>query len=575
MSPAAQPDRPTFEVTVAGAALSPADAADVIEFDVHEEVGRHGRCTLLVQNWNADERTVRHSDTGPFAPGKDIAVALGYHSDLTPVFGGVIASITAHFGSNGRPVLRVEARSKSILLEHPPRSRQLADVTDADVASAIASDYSLSSDADSGVQRAFVVSDRQSDWDFLKARAARLGWALYVRDDTIVFHAPPGPDSPPKFDYTSGIIEAHLTEDLTHAIDTATGVSWDVSALDVAESEQSADSAGIATGDRDTHAKAVGAAGWPLRAERDEKDADSASDGADARALGRQRDAALAHVHGHMVVAGDPSLRCDAWVEITGVGARLSGPHYVTAARHRLSDKGYRTELQLGRPPVLTPPPASGSMQTGLALGVVEALDDPDSLNRVKVRLPWRQDAGEGVWARVAAADAGDGYGHVVIPNVGQEVLIGFVDGDAAAPVVLGQLFNGKAAAPVTIDPDKNAVRAFVTPGGHTVTLDDGDDAAVSIVSAKGHSVVIDDANSAVTLTHKDSSNELKLSDSGIELTAAKGDLILKASSGTVKIDAMTFEGKASAPSKFEASATFDLKASGPLGLKGALVNIN
>ena len=50
---------------------------------------------------------------------------------------------------------------------------------------------------------------------------------------------------------------------------------------------------------------------------------------------------------------------------------------------------------------------------------------------------------------------------------------------------------------------------------------------------------------------------------------------MLSAASGTVKIDSMTFEGKASAPSKFESSATFDLKASGPLGLKGALVNIN
>ncbi len=223
---------------------------------------------------------------------------------------------------------------------------------------------------------------------------------------------------------------------------------------------------------------------------------------------------------------------------------------------------------------MLTPPTASGR-GFGLSLGVVEALDDPDSANRVKVRLPWRDDAGEGVWARVAAADAGDGYGVVVIPDVGQEVVVGYVDGDAAVPVVFGQLYNGKAAPPVTIDSDKNAVRTWVTPGGHAFTLDDGDEAAVSFVSGKGHSVVIDDANGAITLTHKDSSNEIKLSSDGIELTASQGDIILKAASGAVKIDAVTFEGKASGPSKLESSATFDLKASGPLGLKGALVNIN
>jgi uncharacterized protein involved in type VI secretion and phage assembly len=274
------------------------------------------------------------------------------------------------------------------------------------------------------------------------------------------------------------------------------------------------------------------------------------------------------------VVAGAPALRCDSWIQVNGIGSRLSGPHYITSARHRLSTAGYHTELQLGRAPKLNPATPS-DRALGLTLGVVEALDDPDSANRVKVRLPWRNDSGEGVWARVATADAGDGYGAVIIPNVGQEVVLGYVDGDPSVPVVLGQLFNGKAAPPITIDPDKNAIRTLVTPGGHAISLDDGDDAAVSIVSAKGHSVVIDDANGAVVLTHKDSGNAVTVSSDGIELNAAKGDIVLKAGGGNVTIDAVKFEGKASGPSKLESSATFDLKASGPLGLKGALVNIN
>lgn len=574
MSPA-QPDRPEFEVTVGGTALAPIVAADVVEIDVHEEVGRHGRCTLLVQNWDADDRAVRHSDDGPFAPGADLAVSLGYHSELTPVFGGVIASVTAHFPAQGRPTMRIEARSRSILLEHPPRSRQLADVSDADVASAIASDYSLTADAEDGVTRAFVVSDRTSDWDFLKARAESLGWALYVRDETLVLRPPASPASPPTLDYTRDIVEAHLTEDLTHAIDSATGVSWDIGALEAAESEQPASASGVDTGDRDNHEDAIGTAGWPLRSARDETPADGAADGADARATGRQHDAALAHVHGTAAVQGNPTLRCDAWVEIAGVGTRLSGPHYVTAARHRLSFDGYRTELQVGRPPALVPPAAAPHGGSSLTLGIVESLDDPDSANRVKVRLPWRADGGDGVWARVATLDAGDGYGTVVIPNVGQEVLVGYVDGDPAYPVVVGQLYNGTAAPPVTIDPDTNAVRMFRTPGGHEVTLEDGDSAAVRIVSGKGHSIVMDDAEGSVVLTHADSSNTVTLSSDGITLEAAQGDIVLKSPSGAVKIDAMTFEGKATGPSKLESSATFDLTASGPLGLKGALVNIN
>lgn len=207
-------------------------------------------------------------------------------------------------------------------------------------------------------------------------------------------------------------------------------------------------------------------------------------------------------------------------------------------------------------------------------LATVESLDDPDSANRVKVRLPWREDSGDGVWARVAALDAGDGFGTVFIPQTGQEVLVGFVDGASQHPVVLGSLYNGKQAPPITIDPGANAIRTIVTPGGHTLTLDD-DTPTFTLTSGKGNSVALDDSASSIVLTHKDSGNALTVSADGIELNVAKGDIVLKATAGAVKLDSMTIEGKASGPSKLESSATFDLTASGPLGLKGALVNIN
>jgi uncharacterized protein involved in type VI secretion and phage assembly len=569
----AQPDRPAFEVRVAGSPLEPLVAADVVTVDVHEEVGRHGRLTLLVQNWDADTRAVRHSDEGPFKPGAAIAVSLGYHSELTTVFDGVIASLTAHFPRNGRPVLQVEGRARSILLDHPPRSRQLADVNDADVASAIAADYDLSADTADGVTRPFVVSDRISDWEMLKRRAAELGWVTYVRGKTLVLRPSAQRKDTIELDYTRSIVELHLTQDLTRAIDSAVGVAWDLDSLEAAEADQSADAAGIDVGDRPSHDTAIGDAGWPLRTARLESPALAAADAADARAVAGERAAALAHYFGSGVVQGDPMLRCDGWVSIAGVGKRMSGPHYVTAARHRLAADGYLTEFQVGSPPVLVPPVAVTG--PGLALGVVEALDDPESLNRVRVRLPWRADGGEGVWARLSNLDAGDGYGSVFVPAKGQEVLVGFIDGDPSSPVVLGSLYNGIQKPPVTTDPDKNPVRVVVTPDGHELRFEDGDNAAVTLASAKATKVVLNDKDSELVLMHGDSGNAVRLSADGIELTAAKGDIILTSSAGTVKLDSLKLEAKASGPSKIESSATFDLKASGSLGLKGSLITIN
>lgn len=571
-----QRDRPAFEVSVAGAAIEPLVAGDVVEVEVHEEVGRHGRLTLLVQNWDADQRTVRHSDDGPFAPGQDIAVSLGYHADLSPVFDGVIVSLTAHFPRGGNPVLRVEGRSRSILLEHPPRSRQLADVTDADIAAALAADYSLETDAADGVIHPFFVSDRSSDWAALSRRAGELGWVVFVRDHTLIMRPPSPPDEPIEVDWTRTLVELHLTQDLTRAIDNAVGVAWDTESLEAEESEQSAGAAGLDVGSRAAHDVAVGDAGWPLRTRRVESAAVAASDEADARAVGAQRDAALAHVYGSGVVQGDPALRCDGWIKVLGAGRRLSGPHYVTAARHRLSAQGYQTEFQLGAPPRLLPPEGAGCGHETpvLARGIVEALDDPASQNRVKVRLPWRGDGGDGVWAPVANVDAGDGYGAVILPDVGQEVLVGFVGSDPSHPVVLGSLYNGKQQPPLVVA-DTNAVRTLVTPEKHALRLEDGDASAVTLTSGKGQSIVLSDKDSEVVISHQDSGNSIRLSAEGIDLVAAKGDITLKSSAGTITLESLKLEGKASGPSKLESSATFDLTASGSLGLKGSLVTIN
>ena len=575
---AATPDRPEYEVRVAGAAVEPLVQRDVVEIDVAEEVGRHGRLSLLVQNWDADSRAVRHSDNGPFAPGAAIEVLMGYHSQLTSVFAGVIASVTTHFPSGGQPVLRVEGRSRSILLEHPPRSRQLAEVSDADVVSAIAADYSLTADAETGVTRPAVVSDRRSDWDLLTSRARRLGWVTYVRGDSLVFRPPAEQADPIELEYGLNVTELHLTQDLTRAVDSVVAAGWDVDALETVESEAGASQAGIDLGDRQDHGAAVGDAGWPLRTERDASAAVTAADAADAVAVGRQRSTALRHYHGHGSIVGNPALRCDAWLSIAGVGTRMSGPHYVSAARHRLSGRGYLTEFQVGLPPPLVPPapcgPGGVTGRSGLTTGVVESLEDPAGMNRVKVSLPWRGD-GEGVWARLVTLDAGDGYGTVFVPDVGQEVLVGVLDGDDDTPVVLGSMFNGAQAAPVTVTEDANPVRAIVTPEGHRITLEDGDASAVTIETPAGNQLKLSEADSAVTLTHGDSGNVITLSADGIELNAAQGDIVLKAAGGKVTLDGTGIEGKSSGPSKLESSATFDLKASATLGLKGATVNIN
>lgn len=589
---AERPDRPEVEVRVAGQAVEQAVQADVIEVDVGEEVGRHARCALLLQNWDADTGTVRWSDDGPFAPGAEVEVLLGYHSDLTSVFDGVVTALTAHFPTERPPVLRVEARSRSVVLSRPARSRVLVDVSDGDVARAVAADHGLDVDAEDGATRPFVVLDGRGDWDLLAARAADLGWVAYVRGSTLVFRPPAPVQDPLTLEWTLNLTELHLTQDVTAPASAVTVTAWDPAAQETVEAEADAARAGIDVGERDDHTAAVEGTGWAGREARAGSPLPRTAEEVDLLAVGAARGAALRHVSGIGRTVGTPTLRCDAWVDLVGVGSRFSGPHYVSAVRHRLSRRGCTTEFQVGLPAPLVPPGASAGVGGavvggggagvtggsgaggGLVLGVVEDLDDPEAWGRVKVGLPWRTDAPDAVWARLATLDAGPEQGTFFIPDVGQEVLVGFLAGDPASPVVLGSLWNGQAAPPLAVD-SGNPVRAIVTRSGHTLTFDDGDPGSVTLATAGGRTAVLDDGDASVTLSESDGGNSIRLSGDGIEITAASGDLTLSASSGAVTIEALRFSAKAQSTAALECTASLDLKASATLALSGALVQIN
>jgi phage baseplate assembly protein V len=151
--------------------------------------------------------------------------------------------------------------------------------------------------------------------------------------------------------------------------------------------------------------------------------------------------------------------------------------------------------------------------------GVVEALvtnvtDDPEQECRVTLRFPFFDGAtAESDWCRVAQPYAGNGYGAVFVPEVGDEVLVAFVHGDMRFPIVLGGLYNGADKPPThrTASLDQKMIR---TKHGHQVVLDDSPgQEAIRIATAGGHELILDDAGGTVTVSG--SGVKITLDDSG------------------------------------------------------------
>jgi len=165
---------------------------------------------------------------------------------------------------------------------------------------------------------------------------------------------------------------------------------------------------------------------------------------------------------------GDPALRPGAAVRVTGVADRLAGTYILTEVVHTIDpETGYLAALSTVPPPPAAPP----ARATGMALGTVSTVDDPEALGRVRVRLPAFGDLETG-WLQVVGAGAGAKKGLCVLPDTGDRVLVALVRGDLGQAIVLGGLYGDATPDPGVED---GRVRRYSlhTAGGQRLSFDD------------------------------------------------------------------------------------------------------
>jgi len=166
--------------------------------------------------------------------------------------------------------------------------------------------------------------------------------------------------------------------------------------------------------------------------------------------------------------------------------------------------------------------------------------------------MPLVDQQGEGTWARVAAIDAGDQRGFFFRPEIGDEVVLGFLNDDPRQAVLLGMLHSSAKAAPLQGSDDNHEklyqsrsrmklyfnddtkVMRLETPAGNMITLSE-EDQAVKIVDQNGNKLemtpdgITIESNNAITLK---AGTELKL-ESGSALNVKGGtELKLSGTSG-------------------------------------------
>ncbi|MFJ2367260.1 type VI secretion system tip protein VgrG [Pseudomonas sp. NPDC087697] len=124
------------------------------------------------------------------------------------------------------------------------------------------------------------------------------------------------------------------------------------------------------------------------------------------------------------------------------------------------------------RPPLAENKPRVPGYQNAVVTGPTDSEIHCDEFGRVKVQFAWDREGQlnehSSCWLRVASGWAHDGYGSALIPRVGMEVLVGFVDADPDKPMVMACLPNGANSVPLNLPADKtrSIFRSQSSPGG-------------------------------------------------------------------------------------------------------------
>lgn len=280
-----------------------------------------------------------------------------------------------------------------------------------------------------------------------------------------------------------------------------------------------------------------------------------------AAALAEQIAGAFAEFEG--VARGNPKLRAGQAIAINNLGAPFDGKYTITTSRHRYeADTGYTTSFAVtGRQERSLYGLANGSGgssgQAGVVIGQVSDANDPQHQARVKLTFPWLSDDYVSDWARTVQPGAGKDRGNLVLPEVGDEVLVAFEQNDVRRPYVLGGLYNGvdtpKAGGVGPVDGGSGKVtrRSMISRKGHRLDLldDDGRTEGISIKSGDDKLTFVMDSVQTKITVHSDGSVTIE-GKNGIVVDAGSGKLEMKASQISMSAQSgVTVDGGAGAVS--------------------------
>jgi phage protein D len=502
-----------FHVEVDGKFLSDEDREDILDITVENSLHLPDMLTIRL----ADPKFT-WLDRDVFKIGARVTVYSGYDTGKWErICSGEVTALEMDLNALVTPSVLVRAYDRSHRLQKGRTSRSFTKMKDSDIVKKVAQEMGLPCEAEnSGQTHEYVFQNNQTNWEFLQERARRIGYECFVADDGKLYFRKPKNGKAEVVAIEWGVNLRSYRPKLTASRQVSEVIvqGWDPKTKKeivgrarrpegtpkVGETQQGPDVAREVFG-----GPKMIVVDRPIHSQRE----------ADEMAKSICEELAQDYLTAEGVVYGHPKLKAGVMVEIKNLGKKFSGKYYVTATTHTYSpDEGYMTAFVIGgKHPqnildILGNGHSGGDRSGGsvlnpaggnIVIGIVTDNVDPEGLGRIRVKYPWLVQDHDSHWARLSTPMAGPGRGFYWIPEINDEVLVGFEHGDMTRPYILGSVWNGKD---LPVKPNNKCVqggnvnqRIIRTRYGHEIILNDTKGGeGICIHTAYGHEFCMDDS---------------------------------------------------------------------------------
>ena len=585
----------TYAINIDGTVLP--DEYQIYSITVDQMVNHISSATVVIRDGNASKEGFQASESRYFIPGNDISIEVGYDNKNNVIFSGVITSMSLKVDDYSGSSLEFTCKDKALKMTIGRKNANYQGMPDSTIISQLIGNYpDLSSDvAMTSPTLAEMVQYYSSDWDFMLARSEINGFLVSCLNGGVrVFDPCAETESVLTVTYGINLFSIDTELNALTQLSKATASAWNPKTQALINSSGSNTQPGPGNITTSKLSELADLADFKLQtsAAESQEELDNWS-----KAQIKRTD--LSKITGEIRVQGTNLVNIGQYITLAGLGKRFNGDHFVSRVRHEIADGDWFVDAHIGldsnwfiQEPEVVAPTASGLLPgvQGLHTAKVQKIDeDPDAGLRILITLPLFDPEELGVWARLSNFYSSNGIGAFFLPEVDDEVIVGFLNDDPRHPVILGSLYSQTIKPFNELQPNaENSHKGIVTKSETRLLFNDKD-VQITITTPAGNTVLLDDKEKQISITdeHK---NSVLMSSSGIDIKSPKNITIsaeqkvsisgkmgveIESSSGDIKGAALNIsnDAKMTFTAKGGVSGTVDGGAS--LTVKGAMVMIN